>query len=227
MRGVTTYRPAPGVLSACDIHGCAVVDTRNDQWLYFTGDEAWAWETTELLGTSDHLEPSDLPYLNFFLDSGLMVAEDETYVPLSRLEPEVFEYEKAMPVRSVSLERQSSTILRRAWRRAARVQRNHPARTLEKARRIHQSDLPYADADSLRRLYVHVINSVPWWVVRTGRYSRRSVALAVCIAAHLGGARVDLSFGVQNSDPHPPAWWCTVPEGPYGRSEDVLLVGTV
>ena len=228
MQGVTTIRPAPGVMSACDTHGCAVVDTIRNQWLYFTGDEAWTWESVELLGSADHLDASEMPYVHFFLDSGLMVAEDDTHVPFARLEPEVFEFETPpLPQESIRIDRPTPALLRRAWRKSAYAQTRSLAKTVETARKIHRTPLPYADLDSVRRLYIHMINYVPWWVVKAGRYNRRSLNLAVCLAAHTSGARVDLSFGVQNRELHASAWWCSVPEGSVGRFDDVLMVATV
>jgi hypothetical protein len=52
------------------------------------------------------------------------------------------------------------------------------------------------------------------------------MALAVCLAAHRAGARVDLAFGMSHSG-REEAWWCSVPEGSCGRPDRALLISTV
>ena len=228
MQGVTKVRPAPGVLSSFDERGCAVVDTLHDTWLYLTGEEAWVWQSVEITGTTGHLEGGcDMETLHYFVEAGLMILEEEdASVPFTYLDPDVYEYEHVDRRHPLRPDRVGSAALQRSWWQAARLDRRPLHRIVQRVRAVHAEGHPYLDGPSLHCFHQDVIETVPWWNVRAGLYSQRTVALATCMAARHAKARVDLAFGMSHAE-RSPAWWCSVPQGTAGRPEETLMVATV
>lgn len=227
MQGVTKVRLTPGVMSAFDERGCAVVDTVKDRWLYLTGDEAWVWQSVEVTGSTHHLDGGDeATYLHYFVDTGLLMMEDDTTaIPFTHLDPGVHDDpwpDTRPPMEGVDL---SYAAIQRAWRQAVILDRRPMYRVVQRVRGLRLPARRYLRESGLRRLHVQMTNSVPWWVMRTGRYTERSTALAVCLAAHRAGARVDLSFGMSHTG-RAEAWWCSVPEGTVGRPKASLLISS-
>lgn len=226
MQGVTRVRPVPGVLSAFDERGCAVVDTLRDRWLYLTGEEAWVWQSVEVTGTTTHLEGDDSTYLHYFVDTGLLMVEDDTTaIPFTHLDPGIDEdacRDRRPPMEAVDL---SYTAIQRAWRQAVLLDRRPMYKIVQRVRGLRLPARRYLREPGLRRLQVQMVNSVPWWVMRSGRYTERATALAVCLAAHRARARVDLSFGMSHTG-RSEAWWCSVPEGTVGRPDASLLISS-
>lgn len=228
MQGVTKIRPTPGVLSAFDERGCAVVDTLHDHWMYLTGDEAWVWQSVEVTGTAGHLShPGDIAVLRYFIESGLMIVEDDTTsVPFTYLDPGEYEYEDADRRSPLCPEPPGRHVLHRAWWQAARLERKAVHRIIQRTRSLHAGRHRYLDEPALKRFHLLAVESAPWWIIRSGRCTPRAAALVTCLAAHHVKARVDLSFGMTHHG-RGPAWWCSVPQGSAGRPDGSLLISSV
>jgi hypothetical protein len=218
----------PGVLSAFDERGCVVVDTLRDRWLYLTGEEAWVWQTVEITGSTGHLEDQDdLEALHFFVDTGLlMMEEDTTSIPFTALEPGAYEYETLECGTVIEVPRPSSLLIQRAWITAVPLHRRPMYKIVQRMNTLRDSGHHYLTVMALAQLQTRIINATPWWVLRTRNYNQRSVAIATCLAAHALKSRADLSFGMSHTE-RASAWWCTVPEGPVGRPDETLAVSTV
>lgn len=227
MQGVTKVRPMPGVISAFDERGCAVVDTLNDRWMYLTGDPAWVWESVEVTGTTAHLITEDMEHLRLFVEAGLMTVECEAVsAPFPTLEP-VDQAPTSSPGAPQALPHITLRQLRRAWRKALHIETLSLHRLGHRVEAIHRkSGHPYLTTHAAGQLHLKIMKAAPWRATYFYRCTQRTIALATVIAADLVQTRIDLTFGMSHTA-KAPSWWCSVPEGPVARPQETLAVSTL
>lgn len=223
MHTVTNLVPAPGVLFAFDERACAVVDTINDSWHYFTEGRAWAWQAVHVTGTVNSLDDEEVNYVAEFMDEGLMINDTKTLMnPIFESKEAFYGAEDVEDV-EIPSGRSLRKVISRSWSEAVNMERSTLASALRTLRYAHEEGFPFAPTATAENLQGFILRKIPWWVPARYRTSR-NIATATVVAAHILGARIDISFGVSHQT-REPTFWCSTPGGSVGKSEDILAIG--
>lgn len=216
----------PGVISAFDERGCAVVDTLNDRWMYLTGDPAWVWESVEVTGTTAHLVTEDMEHLRLFMEAGLMTVQCEAVSAPFPAQEVLSRSEPPSPGTSRELPHITLRQLRHAWRKTLHIETLSLHRLGHRVEALHRkSGHEYLAPHAAGQLHLKIMKAAPWRATYFYRCTQRTIALATVLAADLVGTRVDLTFGMSHTT-KAPSWWCSVPDGPVARPQGTLAVST-